>query len=224
MLVTDTFPSADELAPFLAARHRMLHIAKRIVGSASDAEDVVQDAWLRWNGTDRFAVRNPDAFLCSTTTRLSITAIRTAHVRHRSPAQLSAAERPDPGDGPDVVAVRADQVQAAMLLLVERLAPREQAAFILREAFGYPYRDLGDVLALTEATARQLVSRSRIRLGADRHRPASRSEQLRLLGAFLHAARTGDPGALADLARQPEIQQRTTPIPTSTDGDHHVPR
>lgn len=194
---------SEHLSDFLDVRDRLLRIAKRVIGRETGADDVVQDAWLRWDRTDRSTVRNPAAFLCRTTTLLAINATQTAHVRHRSATESSPAERPDPGDGPATVVERADEVRAAMLLLVERLTPRERCAYVLREAFTYPYREIGDVLGMTEANARQLIRRSRVRLAAGSSRQASPAEQLSLLRAFLEVASTGNPAALADLARDP---------------------
>jgi RNA polymerase sigma factor (sigma-70 family) len=188
----------DDLTVFLDVRERLLGIARRIVGGTPDAEDVVQEAWLRWSGTDRSVVRNAPAFLCRATTRLSITAIGTAHARHST--GLWPVEHPDPGEGPAVLAERAAQLQEATWLLVGRLTAREQAAYVLREAFDYPYRQIGESLGLTEANARQLVRRARVHMSGDSERSASAVEQLRLLGAFLQVSRSGDPAALADLA------------------------
>lgn len=201
---SDTPPNPDHLSDFLDVRDRLLRIAKRVIGRETGADDIVQDAWLRWNRTDRSTVRNVPAFLCRTTTLLAINATQTAHVRHQSATGLSPAERPDPGDGPATVVERAEEVRAAMLLLVERLTPRERSAYVLREAFAYPYREIGDVLDMTEANARQSIRRSRVRLAAGHARPASSAEQLSLLGAFLEVARTGNPAALADLANDPQ--------------------
>jgi RNA polymerase sigma factor (sigma-70 family) len=181
-------------------RDRLLRIARRIVGGESDAEDVVQDAWLRWHLTDRSAVRNVPGFLCRTTARLSINAIQTAHVRHQSSAGRWPVDRPDLADDPAVLSARTDDLRAAVRLLVERLTPRERSAYVLREAFGYPHREIGDVLGLTEANARQLIRRARVRIRVEHGRTASPVDQLRLLGAFLEVARTGDPGALGELA------------------------
>ena len=100
-----------------------------------------------------------------------------------------------------------------MLLLVERLTPRERCAYVLREAFAYPYRQIGDVLGMTEANARQLIRRSRVRLAAGHARPASPAEQLSLLGAFLEVGRTGNPAALAELARDPQGAPEPTGVP-----------
>ncbi|MEV6923631.1 sigma-70 family RNA polymerase sigma factor [Dactylosporangium sp. NPDC051485] len=201
----------DHLAEFIDVRDRLLCIARRIVGNRSDAEDVVQDAWLRWDHTDRGAVHDVPAFLCRTTTLLSINAIQTAHVRHQSPTGVWPANWPDRGDDPVAVVERMEELRAAMLLLIERLTPRERSAFVLREAFGYPHRQIGDVLSLTETNARQLIRRARVRLAADPGRPASPAEQLRLLTAFRKVARTGDPSALADIAKDPGTSRAAGP-------------
>src|SRR5690349_18328304 len=118
---------------FLDVRDRMLRIARRITAGRTDADDVVQDAWLRWNRTDRETVRDVPAFLCHTTANLAINAIQTAHVRHRSPMTL--AERPG-GVDPATVVERADETRAVLRLLDERLTPRERKAFVMREAYG----------------------------------------------------------------------------------------
>jgi RNA polymerase sigma factor (sigma-70 family) len=201
---SNTPPDPEHLSEFLDVRDRLLRIAQRVIGRETGADDVVQDAWLRWNRTDRSTVSNVPAFLCRTTTLLAINAIQTAHVRHRSATGQWPTERPDPGDGPATVVERAEEVRAAMLLLVERLTPREQCAYVLREAFAYPHRQIGDMLGMTEVNARQLIRRARVRLGAGHRRQPSPAEQLRLLGAFLEVASTGNPAPLADLARDPQ--------------------
>jgi RNA polymerase sigma factor (sigma-70 family) len=193
--------SATAVTDFLGVRDRLLHIARRIAGSTGDAEDIVQDAWLRWSRTDRASVHNPPAYLSLTATRLSISATRTARVRHQSaaglrPDELTAGTAPDPA----VLAEQVDDLRGAMRLIVERLTPRERVAFILREAFDYPYRQIGDVVGLSEANARQLCRRARIRVGTGHRRPTAPAEHLLLLGAFLEASRAGDPAALAQTA------------------------
>ena len=204
MLGTDTYPYADGLADFLAVRDRLLRIATRIVGGASDAEDVVQDAWLRWNRTDRTGVRDAAAFLSQMTARLSVGVMQSARVRHRSSSEVPA-ELPDggrTGDTDPAVAVElGDGLRHALLMLVERLSPRERAAYVLREAFGYSHREIADLLGLTEANARQVIQRGRFRLAAGSTRPASSAAQRRLLGAFRQLANAGDSRALAEVAR-----------------------
>ncbi|MEU8609559.1 sigma factor-like helix-turn-helix DNA-binding protein [Actinoplanes sp. NPDC048791] len=196
-------PDAEHLSEFLGVRDRMLRIAQRVIGRESGADDVVQDAWLRWDRTDRSTVRSVPAFLCRTTTLLAINVTQTAHERHRGSAASWAWEPPDPGDDPATVVERAEEIRAAMLLLVERLTVRERCAYVLREAFAYPYREIGSLLGTTEVNARQLVRRARVRTRTDSGRRATPAEQLELLGAFKEVARTGNPAALADLARDP---------------------
>jgi RNA polymerase sigma factor (sigma-70 family) len=194
-------PDAN-LTEFLDVRDRLIRTARRIVGHETDAEDIVQDAWLRWSQTDRGVVRNPPAFLTRTTTLLAINAIQTAHVRPRGLVAAGSLDRPDRGDDPSVTVERAEELRAAVRLLVERLTARERCAYVLREAFGYPHRRIGELLGLTEANTRQLIRRARTRLRVDQGRTASPAELLALLGAFLEVARTGDPAALADTARE----------------------
>lgn len=189
------------LDDFLELRDRLLHTARRIVGGESEAEDVVQDAWLRWDHTDRSVVRNVPAFLTSTTTRLSINAIQTAYVRHRGSPGQWPVERPDRGSDPALQVERTEDLRAALAVLAERLTIRECCAFVLREAFGFPHRQIGEALGLTETNTRQLIRRARARLSDGRGKPAPVTDQLRLLAAFLEVNRTGDPAALAALAR-----------------------
>jgi RNA polymerase sigma-70 factor, ECF subfamily len=146
---------------FLDVRDRMLRIARRITAGRTDADDVVQEAWLRWNRTDRATIRDVPAFLCHTTTNLAINAIQSAHVRHRG--ALPPAERAG-GLDPATVVERADDVRTAMRILDERLTPRERRAFVMREAYGYPHRQIGDALGMTEANTRQMLRRARAKL------------------------------------------------------------
>jgi RNA polymerase sigma factor (sigma-70 family) len=193
----------DGLADFLDVRDRLLGIATRILGMTGDAEDVVQDAWLRWDRTDRSVVRNANAFLSLTTARLSVGVTRSAHARHRSSFELPV-EPPDPDTDPVVAVERAEGLRKALLMLVERLTPRERVAYVLREAFGYSHREIGDVLGFSEANARQVMRRARVRLNEHADRPTSSAAQRRLLGAFLQLAHTGNAGALADVAQDPD--------------------
>lgn len=191
----------DALADFLEARAMLLRIACRIVTTTFDAEDVVQDTWLRWNGTDRTVVRNARAFLACTTQRLSITRTQSAYARHQIPAGLTVDNPMQPGADPAQIAEDTDELRAAMAVLVVRLDPRDRVAYLLREAFALPYRTVGELLGLTEAHTRQLLRRARARLASGPDRPVPPAEKSHLLAVFLDAARDGDPAALADLAR-----------------------
>lgn len=182
----------SDLAAFEDVRPRLFGIAYRMLGSVAEAEDVVQDAWLRWQGTDRRAVRNPAAFLTTTTTRLAINATTSAHARRETYIGPWLPEPVDTGADPALGAERAEALETAVLLLLEKLGPTERAAYVLREAFGYSYREIADVLDTSEVNARQVARRAREHLDSERSAPASPAQQRRLLESFVAAARVGD--------------------------------
>ncbi|GAA4581475.1 RNA polymerase sigma-70 factor [Planotetraspora phitsanulokensis] len=191
-------PKAGELdqvaAEFLDLRPRLFAIAYRMLGSSTEAEDLVQEAWVRWQATDRSAVIDPAAFLATTTTRLAINVARSARKRREAYVGPWLPEPVDTGPGADLEA-RAEQgeeLELAVLLLLERLSPTERAAYVLRESFDYPYGQIAAILKVSEANTRQLVSRARKRIAAGRRAPVSSAAHRRLLTAFLEAARTGD--------------------------------
>jgi RNA polymerase sigma-70 factor (TIGR02957 family) len=182
----------EALAVFGAVRPRLFGIAYRMLGSASEAEDIVQDAWLRWQGTDRSVVEDPPAFLATTTTRLAINALQSARARRETYIGPWLPEPVDTSADPTLGAERAEALSFAVLVMLERLTPTERAAYVLREAFAYPYDQISEIVQLSEAAARQLVSRARKHLAGERRREVSQQEQRRLLTAFLSAAQTGD--------------------------------
>lgn len=181
---------------FQAVRPRLFGIAYRMLGTATEADDVVQDAWLRWQGTDRSAVREPAAFLATTVTRLAINALDSARARREVYVGPWLPEPIATGDDPTLGAERAEAMSLAVLLLLERLTPAERAAFVLHEAFDYPYRQIAEVLEISEANARQLATRARAHLDRERARAVSADERNRLLAAFVAAAQDGDLEAL----------------------------
>ena len=182
----------EALAVFGAVRPRLFGIAYRMLGSASEAEDIVQEAWLRWQGTDRSVVVDPPAFLATTTTRLAINALQSARARRETYIGPWLPEPVDTSADPTLGAERAEALGFAVLVMLERLTPTERAAYVLREAFAYPYDQISEIVQLSEAAARQLVSRARKHLAGERRREVSQQEQRRLLAAFLSAAQTGD--------------------------------
>jgi RNA polymerase sigma-70 factor (TIGR02957 family) len=186
-------------AVFAAVRPRLFGIAYRMLGSALDAEDVVQELWVRWQLADRSVVDNPEAYLATAVTRLAINASRTARVRHETYVGPWLPEPVDTSADPQLGAERGAVLEFAVLLLLEKLSPTERAAYVLREAFDYPYRDIAEIVQTNEVTARQLVSRARKRLAAERRVPVNAPEQRRLLTAFMAAARAGDMSALEQL-------------------------
>lgn len=197
-------PSTDEpipddaVATFDGLRARLLGIAYRILGSRTEAEDLVQEVWLRWQGCDRAVVRNPTAFLVTMTTRLALNVVQTARVRREAPAGRwlpEPAGNDDPTDGVE----QAEAVEHGLHLLCERLTPAERAAFVLRTAFDYPYHRIAGILRVSEANARQLVSRASRRLACGRRRPVDPGFHRELTRAFSAAARHGSTTALERL-------------------------
>ncbi|MEA5360666.1 RNA polymerase sigma-70 factor [Amycolatopsis sp., V23-08] len=186
-------------AVFAGVRPRLFGIAYRMLGSAADAEDLLQEVWLRWQACDRSAVTHPGAYLATTTTRLAINAGKTARARHETYVGPWLPEPVDTTADPQLGAERAAALELAVLVLLESLTPSERAAYVLREAFDYPYRQIAEIVRTTEAAARQLVSRARKHLAAGRRAPASAPEHRRLLTAFVAAAQAGDLPALESL-------------------------
>jgi len=191
--------SEDGLSAFQAVRSRLFGIAYRMLGSGAEAEDVVQDVWLRWQLTNRDLVQNASAFLVTATTRLALNVTRSARSRREMAMEDWVAEPVDFGADPGAHAECDQAVSRAMESLLATLNHSERAAFILREAFDYAYRDIAALLRLEEANVRQLVTRARSRVGPPRHRIARSTEQRRLLDAFVRAARHGDLARLEDL-------------------------
>ncbi|EXG82579.1 RNA polymerase, sigma subunit, ECF family [Cryptosporangium arvum DSM 44712] len=189
---------------FADVRPRLFGIAYRMLGSVAEAEDLVQDVWLRWQLYDRSAVRNPAAFLATTTTRLAINALTSARARRETYVGPWLPEPVDTSADPYLGAERGEALEFAALLLMEKLSPAERAAFVLREAFDYPYAQIAEILQSSEPAVRQLVSRARKHVAGERRTPVSPAAQRELLAAFLDAARSGD---LAGLERlfAPEV-------------------
>lgn len=193
-------PALDEAAAvFAEVRPRLFGIAYRMLGSALDAEDLLQEVWVRWQTCDRSVVLNPAAYLATTTTRLAINATQSAYARHETYIGPWLPEPVDTSADPALGAERAAALEVAVLLLLEKLTPTERAAYVLREAFDYPYQQIAEIIQTSEPTARQHVSRARKRLTAQRRAQVSAPEQQRLLTAFVAAARVGDLSALEEL-------------------------
>ncbi|MBT2416903.1 RNA polymerase sigma factor SigJ [Streptomyces sp. ISL-22] len=192
--------SLDEAADaFQRLRPRLFGIAYRVLGSVSEAEDVVQDVWVRWQGADRGAVLDPGAFLAKITTRLAINVAQSARVRRAAYVGPWLPEPVDTGVDPQVGAERGEALELAVLLVLEKLNPVERAAYVLREAFDYPYEDIAGMLGLSQTNTRQIVSRARKRLSAERRAPVDTAEHRRLVEAFVAAARHGDVAALEEV-------------------------
>lgn len=192
-------PQDDPVTEFLKVRRRLFGIAYRMLGSAAEAEDVVQDVWLRWQAADRTAVLDPPAFLATTTTRLALNVAQSARVRHEEYVGPWLPEPVDTNADPYLGAERGEALDFAVLLLLEKLSPTERASYVLREAFDYSYRQIADILQLEEANVRQLVSRARQHIADGRRNTVTPEEQQRLLETFLAAAQRGDIAGLERL-------------------------
>ena len=189
----------DGLSAFVPMRPRLFGIAYRMLGSAAEAEDIVQDVWMRWQSTNRTTVENPPAYLATTTTRLCINLAQSAHARRESYVGTWLPEPVDTSADPGIGAERGEALRLAILLLLEKLSPSERAAYVLREAFDYPYDQIASILQMEEDNVRQLACRARKHI-ADRGRTSvSSNEQRRFLEAFIAAAQKGDMAALEGL-------------------------
>src|SRR5215468_8566978 len=186
----------DGLANFNNVRPRLFGIAYRMLGSAAEAEDIVQDVWLRWQSTNRSIVQNPPAYLATTTTRLCINLAQSAHTRRETYVGTWLPEPVDTSSDPGLGAERSEALKLAVLLLLEKLSPTERAAYVLREAFDYSYDQIASILQMEEANVRQLVSRARKHIEDGRRTSVSSNEQRRFLEAFIAAAQKGDMASL----------------------------
>jgi RNA polymerase sigma-70 factor (TIGR02957 family) len=189
----------DGLSAFISVRPRLFGIAYRMLGSAAEAEDVVQDVWMRWQSINRSTVENPPAYMAITTTRLCINLAQSARSRHEAYTGIWLPEPVDTSADPGMGAERGEALKFAVLLLLEKLCPTERAAYVLREAFDYPYEEIASILQMEEANVRQLVSRARKHIADGRRTSVSSNEQRRFLEAFVTAAQNGDMTALEGL-------------------------
>lgn len=200
MRARDDADSLDQATrEFMAARPHLFGIAYRVLGSVVEAEDIVQDAWLRWQNTNRADIVEPGAFLATVTSRLAINLAQSAPKRRESYIGPWLPEPVDTRVDPQLGAERAEALDLAVLHLMEKLNPVERAAYVLREAFDYPYKQIADMLETSEANTRQLVSRARKHLSAERKEPVSPAAHRRLLEVFLSAAQTGNLSVLEDV-------------------------
>jgi RNA polymerase sigma-70 factor (TIGR02957 family) len=195
----ETSPDDARLSAFMNVRPRLFGIAYRMLGSAADAEDIVQDVWLRWQSIDRSVIVNPAGYLATATTRLCINAATSARARHETYVGPWLPEPIDTSADGQLGPERDQSLNLAILVLLEKLTPTERAAYVLREAFDYPYSQIAEILRVEEANARQLVTRARKHVSEGRRASVDSDEQRRLLAAFVDAARKGDMAALVGL-------------------------
>ena len=202
--------STDPAASFEPHRRRLLGLAYRMLGSMAEAEDAVQEAYLRWHDADREHVAEPRAFLITTTTRICLDVLKSARVRRE---EYVGPWLPDPVTdtaalAPDTQTEMAEDLSVALLLALERLSPLERAAFLLHDVFDYSFAEVADTLRRNEAACRQLASRARTRVrearpaGAIPTRTGSGAmdeKHAELVSAFIAASRSGDVAALTRL-------------------------
>jgi RNA polymerase sigma-70 factor, ECF subfamily len=186
---------------FAACRPRLLGIAYGLIGELTEAEDVVQDAWLRWDRADPEAVRNAEPFLVKVTTRLAIDRLRSPRPRREV---YVGPWLPEPlvtePDTPETKAIEAERLSLALLGALERLNPVERAVLVLRDVFDLEYAEIADVLEKTPANVRQIAKRARDHAGdPGRRQPVGEEERQRLSAAFLTAAASGDLDQIRDL-------------------------
>lgn len=199
---------ANKEALYHQVRPKLFGLAYRLLGSRMDAEDLVQDAWLKWREADESRIQNPEAWLVTVVTRLGIDRQRQARVRRET---YAGPWLPEPllEEGPlgaEALMSLAADLSMAFLVALERLGPEERAAFLLREVFDYRYGDIAAVLGKSEAACRQLISRARKRVREDRVRyPVRKDQQRQLATRFAEALVSEDREGFARLLAR-EVQ------------------
>lgn len=203
--MTTTFPGSQaERDPFDVLRPRLFSVAYRMLGTRADAEDVVQDAWLRWQqNTDRAAVQSAEAWLVTIVTRLSIDRLRAAKAEREAyvgwwlpePLVETAEEHT-----PETAMELASDLSVALLWVLERLSPEERAAFLLRQVFDHGYDEIAALLGKSEAACRQMVHRASERVQKTRVRyDVPREAHRRVVEKFVLAAQSGQRDAIQAL-------------------------
>lgn len=192
--MTPTDPSTEA---FEQHRPRLLRLAYRMLGSSSEAEDIVQDAWLRWRRVDAGRVGQPAAFLARTVTRLCLDTLKSARARREA---YVGNWLPEPLFEPEETATALDDLTLSLMLALERLSPLERAAFLLHDVFGAPLAEVAQALDRDPAAVRQLAARARKHVRDARPRyPVSREEGDRIARAFYVASNQGDLAGLRSL-------------------------
>ncbi|MGI5424185.1 RNA polymerase sigma-70 factor [Streptomyces sp. CA-179760] len=199
----------NDVDRFEAARPRLEAIAYRLLGSASEAEDAVQETFLRWQAADIDRVEVPEAWLTKALTNLCLNQLTSARARRETyvgqwlPEPVLAG---DPMLGPADTAEQRESVSYAVLALLERLSPNERAVYVLREAFGYPHREIAGILDITEAAGQQIFHRAKKHVADGRARTeVDEAAARRVVDEFLAAATSGRTEPLVRLLTQDAI-------------------
>ena len=195
--------TGDDVDRFESSRPRLEAIAYRLLGSADEAQDVVQETYLRWHAADVDFVEVPEAWLTKVLTNLCLNQLTSARARRETyvgrwlPEPLLAG---DPMLGPADTAEQREAVSYAVLTLMERLSPNERAVYVLREAFDYPHREIAEILDITEAASQQILHRAKKRVAQTAPRPVvDRAASQRIVEEFIAAAASGQTDELVRL-------------------------
>jgi len=190
----------EELAAHFEANRPRLHaVAYRMLGSLTEAEDAVQETWLRLSRSDAQSIHNLGGWLTTVISRVCLGVLRTRRAHHEEPLTETDTPEQEP-DGPEEQAVLADTMGPALLFVLESLSPAERLAFVLHDLFAVPFEEIAPIVDRSPAAARQLASRARRRVqGSDEAHPGDRRRQQEVVEAFLAASRRGDFEALVAL-------------------------
>ncbi|MGW1192413.1 sigma-70 family RNA polymerase sigma factor [Streptomyces sp. NPDC002559] len=214
---------------FEANRPRLRAVAQRMLGSTGEAEDAVQEAWIRLGRSDSLAIGNLDGWLTTVVGRVCLDMLRSRRSRPEAPLDIGAPEESTPGDRPEAdpeqQALLADSVGLAMLVVLETLDPAERLAFVLHDMFAVPFDEIAPVVDRTPAAARQLASRARRRVrGAEPVADPGLSRRREVVDAFLAAARDGDFDALVAVLDPDVVVRSVTGTPSLVRGAEAVAR
>ncbi|NUO46523.1 MAG: RNA polymerase sigma-70 factor [Streptomyces sp.] len=220
--------SVTDVDRFEASRHRLQALAYRLLGSVGEAEDAVQETFLRWQAADTGRIEVPEAWLTKVLTNLCLNELTSARARRETyvgqwlPEPLLGG---DPMLGPADTAEQRESVSYAVLTLMERLSPNERAVYVLREAFDYPHREIAEILDLTESACQQIYHRAKQHVADDKARRAravtDEAAARQIVEEFLAAATSGDTSSLVRLLTDDamsvgdgggKIPARTTPF------------
>lgn len=194
--------SDADLSLFQEARPRLFAIAYRLLGSANDAEDVIQEAFVRWQSADRAAIEVPPAWLTKVITNLSLNRLTSAAKQREEYVGVWLPEPildVDPYSNPEAYAQQHESVSYALLVLLERLSPVERAVFVLREAFNYRHAEIADFLGISESASQQALHRAKEHIGNEPRYAVETHEAHEIVRAFVDASMSGDPEKLAEL-------------------------
>jgi RNA polymerase sigma factor (sigma-70 family) len=193
--------STELLARFEEHRPRLAAMATRMLGSRLEADDAVQEAWIRFSRTDTTVIENLGAWLTTVLSRVCLNALQSRHGRADSPLDVDLAEAPVAEPGPEAEALLADSIGLALLVVLDSLSPPERVAFVLHDIFAVPFEEIAPIVGRNATATRQLASRARRRAqsAGGRRGDPDKLRNSRLVEAFLVAARHGDFAALVGL-------------------------